>query len=96
MAPSPTHPPSGTGFPPVTITDPSDAAADALWERLTAGQTAAWLEEVRELRGPGDTLETSLDVWSVGLVAALKRAERKEVASIVLTRLSQMPEDGVG
>ena len=95
MTPSPSPRPATPDFRLVTMTDPSDAAADALWERLTAGQSARWLEEVRELRGPGDTLETSLDVWSVGLIAALKKAARREVASIVLTRLSQMPEDGV-
>ncbi|MHC5115291.1 MAG: hypothetical protein ACYTGP_12785 [Planctomycetota bacterium] len=87
--------PTAADTNPIEINTPADQAADALWEKLCEGCDAPWLEEIRELRYEGDDLERSLDVWSVGLIAALKQPGRREQASVVLARLSQMPEDGV-
>ncbi|MCP3904987.1 MAG: hypothetical protein GY715_15290 [Planctomycetes bacterium] len=77
---------------PIVIMTPEDEAADALWAGLCAGCDAPWLDEVRDLRYHGDDVERALDVWSVGLIAALKQPDRREVASVVLRRLSRMPD----
>jgi hypothetical protein len=81
---------------PVTDVVPSgrlsDRAADAVWRRLCDGLSDDWLAEARDLRSDGDDFETSLDVWSVALIAALKDPDRKETASTVLTRLRRMAD----
>ena len=78
---------------PVVITDPADQAADTAWQTLSEGFSESWLDDVRVLRTDGDDLDTSFDIWSVALIAALKQPERKNVASTILTRLRRL-DDG--
>ncbi len=84
------------------ITRPADRAANAVWRRLCAGFTASsgpsgpsgsWLHDIGDLRVPGDNFQTSLDIWSVALTAALKNPTRRETASVVLTRLRRLAEE---
>ena len=85
-----------TGRKPIAITRPADRAADAVWRRLCVGYTASagsWLDEIGNLRVPGDDFPRSLDIWSVALTAALKDPDRRETASAVLARLRRLSED---
>ena len=84
---------STTGRTPVAITRPVDRAANAVWRRLCVGCSASWLDEIGVLRVPGDDFQTSLDIWSVALTAALKDPDHREIASVVLTRLRRLAEE---
>ena len=82
-----------TGGKPVAITRPADRAADAVWRRLCVGFTKPWLDEIANLRVPGDDFPASLDIWSVALTAALRDTDRRETASVVLARLRRLGEE---
>ncbi|NNF41877.1 MAG: hypothetical protein HKO59_09640 [Phycisphaerales bacterium] len=87
-----THP-----HPKSTMTDPAlvrrwDRAADALWRRLCEGVSAPWLDEVRQLRTERDGYSASLDIWTVAITAELKNPARRDEASVVLSRLRQLPD----
>lgn len=88
--PTPSRPTSGTVRKPVTITQPADRAAEAMWRRLCAGARAPWLDDIGRLRADGDDPEASLDIWSVALAAALKDPARRQTAASVLARLRKM------
>ena len=67
-----------------------------MWRRLCVGltvSTGSWLDEIGDLRVPGDDFPRSLDIWSVALTAALKDPDRRETASAVLARLRRLGED---
>jgi hypothetical protein len=80
----------------VIVTRRTGRAAEAVWRRLCEGVTAPWLDEVRDLRTHLDDFETSLDIWSVALTAALRDPERKETASLVLMRLNALGDEAAG
>ncbi len=70
----------------------SDRAARAVWRRLCLGLSASWLDEIWALRVDGDGFESTLDIWSVALTAALRHPDRQEIASTVLSRLNRLTE----
>lgn len=83
--------PYANGHRPIEVAVPTDDAAPALWRRLTSGLTDPWLDEIAVIPIEGDDIETSLDIWTVALTAALRDGTRRETAACVLKRLSGLP-----
>jgi hypothetical protein len=78
-----------------TSSDPrhADRAADAVWRRLCAGLSESWLDDIRVLRSGGDDFEASLNIWSAGLTVELKDPDRREKASMVVSRLRKLADE---
>jgi hypothetical protein len=91
MPPSQPPHPTATGKV-LDVSRAADRAARAVWRRLCLGTSAPWLEEIWDLRTTGDGFESTLDIWSVALTAALKDADRKEIAATVLARLGRLTD----
>ena len=70
----------------------SDHSPQVVWRQLCEGLSAPWLDEPGSLPVESDDLETSLDIWSVGLTAALKDPARQKIASQVLARLHKLAD----
>ncbi len=70
------------------------ATIDEVWDHLSGGISTPWLDAIRDLRTEEDGTEASLDIWSIALAAELKVPDRREAVSVILTRLSKLPEAG--
>ena len=90
---SPSPKPNVTGREPVEIASPVPVAPDVAWRRLCNGLSASWLDEIRDHRMERDDLDTSLDIWAVALIAALKDPARRATAATMLGRLRRLSDE---